>query len=445
MSRTIKRLLISCFFALIFGPIIVFGQNTAELCQAFINEAFRDLGNNCANLDSNELCYGYGNFGEVTTTFYVDGEPQVVREDVFTDPSDRLSLIEQNDLQTVESITTEEFFLDRNNNGVDDNRWGVAVQEVRANLPQQLNQNTAIFVLFGGARIENGVFPEDALMLLDEPVDIIANPNAPLFGSPEGLGYVLPSDQVGTVSGSLEADGISPDGAWLRVFFLYEREFGERATAWIRVADLEEAEGIDGLPVIGPDTYTPMQSLFLSNIFNDPICDDVPAPGLLVQGPDEIETDFMVNNLPIRVTSTTFVEQISARRMRISAVSGITVLFPDMGGQEVIAPGFSRVICLTEEQDLGIDGLENDREFDPNCPEGGPDALPRGQFDFLNAFQGLPDNILNYAILNLGLSCPSGIGAPDCTIQLPPQAAAKIQQLCAQGKIPANVCAKFGF
>jgi hypothetical protein len=445
MSRTIQRLLISCFFVLILGPIIVFGQNTAELCRAFVDNAFRDLGNNCANLDSNELCYGFGNFGEVTTTFYVDGETQVVREDIFANPADRISLIEQGLLQTVESISTEEFFLDRDNDNVDENRWGVAVQEVRANLPKQLDQNTAIFVLFGGARIENGVFPEDALILLDEPIEVIANANAPLFGSPEGLGYTVPSIQVGTASGNLEADGISPDGAWLRVFFLYERDFGERATAWVRVADLDETEGIDTLPVIGPDTYTPMQKLFLTNIFNDPVCNDVPAPGLLVQGPDAIETDFLVNNLPIRVTSTAFIEQISARRMRVTAVSGITLLFPDTGGQEVIPTGFSRVVCLTEEQDLGIDSLENDRSIDSNCPEGGPDVLGRGEFGILDSFTGLPGNILNYGLAGIGLACPSGVGAPPCTIQLPPNAAAHIQQLCAQVKIPANVCSKFGF
>jgi hypothetical protein len=188
-----------------------------------------------------------------------------------------------------------------------------------------------------------------------------------------------------------------------------------------------------------------MQTIFLSNIFNDPVCDNAPPPGLLVQGPDEIETDFMVNNLPMRVTSTAFIEQTSARRMRITAASGVTVLFPDTAAQEVIPSGFSRVVCLTEDLDLGIDGLENDREFEPDCPEGGPDVLPSNEFGILSTFPGLPANILNYNILNLGLTCPSGVGATRCSIQLPPTAATRIQQLCVQGIIQANVCSKFGF
>lgn len=443
MSRLVWRSLIFSIFVLLLAPTMVFGQNIEALCRTFINEAYRDLGTNCANLNNNEVCYGLGNFGEITTTFYVDGQTQVIREDIFVEPSERISLIDQEEIESLESITTEEFFLDRDNDTEDEDRWGVSTLAIRANLPQQLEQNNAYYILFGGSRIENGVLPEDALTLLEEPIVVVANTNTALFGSPVGLGYTVPSVQVGAVTGNLQADGISPGGNWLRVFFLYDRDFGERATAWVQVADLEESEGIETLPVIGPDTYTPMQLLFLTNIFNDPICDNVPAPGLMIQGPQEIETDVMVNNVPIRVTSTAFIEQLSARLMRVTAVSGFTILFPDTGQQDILPAGYTRVLCLTpDESSLGIDELENDRELDLDCDEDGAHILELG---LINSFTRLPGNIINYSPPRLNIICPSGVGAPECTIQLPPNASGRIEQLCADGVLPANVCRRFGF
>jgi hypothetical protein len=440
MARFFWRSLTLSILVLILVPTMVFGQNIEALCRTFINEAYRDLGTNCANLNNDEVCYGLGSFGEITTTFYVDGQSQIVRDDIFGEPSERISLIDPDEISSVESITTEAFFLDQDNDSEDENRWGVANFTIQANLPRQLEQNNVVYILFGGGRIENGVLPEDSLILLEEPVELIVSTNTALFGSPIGLGYTVPSDQVGSISGSIQADGISPDGSWLRIFFLYERDFGERATAWVQVADIDDTTGIDTLPVIGPDTYTPMQKIFLTNSFNNPICDNVPPPGLLIQGPDEIETDVMVNNVPIRVTSTVLIEQLSAIRVRITSISGIVRLFSDTGNQDVLPPGYSRVLCLTpEESSLGIDELENDRGYDEECPEGEADILARGDF------AGLPSNILNYRIPNLSLICPSGVGSPPCTIQLPPSAAARIERLCAIGVIPANVCTRFGF
>ncbi len=71
MSRFVLRSLTLSIFVLLLAPTLVFAQNIEALCRTFINEAYRDLGTNCANLGDNEVCYGLGNLGEVTTTFYV--------------------------------------------------------------------------------------------------------------------------------------------------------------------------------------------------------------------------------------------------------------------------------------------------------------------------------------------------------------------------------------
>lgn len=423
-------------FIFLITPIVVLGQNTEALCRAFANQAFRDLGNNCANLSAGEACYAYGNFGEVTATFYSDGVSQVVRESMFNEPSERVSLINPGELETLETLNAEEFFLDIDNDRDDENRWGVALLEVSANLPRQLEQNTAVYILFGGARLENGVLPQDALVL-SEVVSVDVNDGSSIYGSPEGLGYSVPDVVVGTANGALEADGISPDGNWVRVFYRYDRDFGERATAWVKVEDLAETERLDTLPVIRSDTFTTMQKFFLINNFTTPVCEDIPAPGLLVQGPGELETDFMINNMPVRVTSTAYFRQIAPTRLQVTALSGFTVLFPDTVDEEVIPEGFARTVCLSEELDLGIDGQITDREVDSNCPES--DLTPNLG---LGGFERLPNNLLNYGISLPREVCPSGVGNVEC--QIVPNPNARIPERCAAGQLPQAVCQRFG-
>jgi hypothetical protein len=437
------RSLVLLSFLTLFSPIIVFGQNTEQLCRAFINRAFGDMANNCANLAADEACYAYGNFGEVISTFYVDGTARVVQEDVFVEASERVSLLDMEELTSLESLETGEFVLDSDRDSEDENQWGLALLEVPANLPQQFEQNAAVYLVLGGARIENAVYPENSIKLNDAPVVVSVNADTSVFGSPDGLAYPIPDDVIGTASGTLEADGISPDGNWLRVFFSYERQFGARTTAWIRVEDLVEAGDFEALPVMGPESNTAMQSFYLSNSFSRPECAQVPAAGLLVQGPGEIETDFTLNNMPVRVTSTAYFRQVSEQRLQVFALTGFTILFPDSDDASVIPEGFTQVLCLTEEQDLGIDGQINDRAIDSNCPEGGPRSMTGDELAGLAGFANLPNNILNYAIVLPRVICPSGVGTPDCFIV--PASRARIEIKCEEGRLPEAVCERFNF
>jgi hypothetical protein len=443
MHKDNARYLLLFLFLLLTTPMVVLGQNTEELCRAFINRAFGDLGNNCANLATDEVCYGYGNFGEVTSTFYVDGTNSVVREDIFTEPSERMPLLNMDENTTLETLVTEDLTLDRDNDSEDESRWGLAMLEVPANLPQQADKNSAVYVVFGGARLENAVLPEDAVTLNEDALIVTANDNSSLFASPVGLNYPVPAEELGTVSGELEADAISPDGNWLRIFFTYERRFGERTTAWIQLEDLEEPEGLESLPVLGPESYTPMQSFYLGNSFTQPECEQVPAAGVLVQGPDEIETDFTINNMPVRVTSTAYFRQLSANRFQVFALTGFTVLFPDTADESVLPEGFTQVLCLAEAQNLGIDGQDNDSAIELDCPEEGPRALTELELAGLASFETLPENTLNYVINLPTIVCPSGIGTALCIIV--PASPARIEAKCEEGILPEDVCAKFGF
>jgi hypothetical protein len=443
MLKSVFRSLPIMLFWLILLPIIVFGQDTEELCRLFVNRAFREIGDNCSNMGEAEACYAYGDSGEVASTFYIDGQPRNVLEDVFDDPAERVVILDEEQTETLESMNNEKFVLDTSDN--EEDQWGVSFQMVRGNLPRQLEQDEAVYIVFGGARIENGIYPEDALVLPQSPLVLTTNENTIVYGSPVGLGYLVPADEVGVVNGGVEADGISADGNWVRIFYLYQREFGQRATAWVRVADLIAPQSLDTLPIIDPETYTAMQRLFLSNIFEDPECEGVIPPGVIVQGPGSIEFDFWINNLPSRVTSTAYFEQIAPRRMRITTLSGFTVLWPDSGNEVVIPAGFFRVVCLTPLLNLGIDDLQNDRELDNDCGGGGTAALGGGELDRLQGFTALPDSVMNYPLEELPEQvCPSGVGAPNCTLQLSPQNLLQVQPRCEDGTMNSDVCQEYG-
>lgn len=426
---------IPVLFLLLFAlmPATTIAQQASDpFCQNFIDRAFSQTGNSCANLDSENACYAYG---DVSVTFYQDGVTQIELEDVFTQISDRVVFFDTEDLLTLESVAPDAF---RRGLTVDDTDWGMAVLRVRANLPQQLEQDTAVYIVFGGARIESGVFPEDALVL-GNPVAVVAN-NATLFSSPPGLDYMVQSEEIVTLGGAsdFEADGQSADGQWVRVFYRYEREYGDRVTAWVSVDALSDADLVADLPVIAPDTRTHMQSVYLTNVLTRPACEDLPPPSLLVQGPENIETDVFVNDVPIRVTSTAFLQQISANRMRIAAVSGIVILFPETDDEIVLLPGFSIVIVLDDIQSLGIDGEANGLTF--LRIEGVPAVfLP------VSSLGRLPSNILNYFVQSPTEVCASTIGGVVCTIQIPFRELQRIAPLCEAGVIPEEVCDRFGF
>lgn len=436
----------------------ILGQDINELCRVFIEQSLDHINENCLNLNDEQACYALGDHAEVAATFYTNETPQVVYEDIFSSPADRADLIIKEPPQTLESLTTEMLFLDTDldddNDQIlepeeDDTRWGVAYQEVRANLPRQLEQNTAIFIIFGGTRIENAILPAEALVLLEDPLSLTPREEEIIvFSAPEDLGYLLPSMPIATTDEPLEADGISPDGVWLRVYFPYQRTFAVRATAWVKTEDFQmEEEELSLLPIIGPQSQTAMQTLYMRNELENPICAELPPPGLLIQGPKETETDLIINELPIRVTSSVYVEQISANLMRVRTLDGFAIIFPEQANQQVIPAGFEQVFCLSPLLDLGIDTRSNDQKvsYEEGCKSDPATEMPFGGFRELEGLPNIPQTTLNHAIILPRHVCPSGIGGARCTIQLPRPGMIQIQRVCTTRDLPAEVCRAYGF
>lgn len=444
MMRTKIHPTIIGFLLLLMFPTVIFGQNTDAACRAFVNRVFSDVGNNCAGLASNEVCYGYG---EVTSTFNVAGESLISATDYgeLVEVGDQTTILNSAENATLENLSGIQFVAPERAN--QDGEWGIALVNIQANLPQQLDSNGANYILFGDARIENAVLAEDAF-ILNDTVEVMVE-NVSIFNKPPNYNFDgYESEAIETVSGTFEADALSADGEWVRVFYNYERTFGQRTTAWLQTSELIDAPDLSNLPILGPNTFAPLQSFYLNSNPLLPECDNVIPNGILIQGPDEIETDIFVNETPIRITSTVFIDKSGPGTLRVSVLGGVIQINPGFDNEIIVAAGEQASICLDEMADLGIDNEADNRAFDPECGVEGPfvfgtteSSISTGLLQRLSNLSNLPNNLTNYRIPTIVITRPSGVGRPQISITFnDPNQARRLRNLCNQGAIPGRIC-----
>jgi LysM repeat protein len=306
------------------------GQGSAQqpagpACPALVERALEALDDNCDRMDRNSACYGFT---------LVDAEfAQEVEPDFFRQPSDRAELTLLQRLQTVP--------LDLEND-----LWGIAVMNVQANVPNSLPGQAVTFLLVGDAEIENRVPPEEALTPVDPVSVAVAMATQPRSGpgptfSELGL---LPSGRT------VEADALNRDGSWVRILF-------ENRPAWVPRDILRAADALDGLPVVTARSRSPMQAFYFSTGIGAPVCNDAPDM-ITVRSPQDIEVDFNVNGIDVRIGSTITFRSLPDNRIAITVHEGQLEL---VTGQ-IIQPG--QTIVARTDDDGNIIGFEEIREAD---------------------------------------------------------------------------------
>lgn len=408
-----------CSIAFVAAPLATFARFVSETCEELTTTALAQFDSACANLGDNHACYGY----DKATAFLV-GETSA--SEAFSQPGNQLDLTQ---VSTVHTLSPD----------LSQGALGMATLDVQANLPLGLPGRDAVYILMGDVELENGVQPEDALILADQPLMINAITSASLFSKPTIDGQSVGQVTAGT---ALAADGVSPDGQWLRVYFEYERQYSTRADAWINKSALDDAVDVSSLPVITDASRTPMQKFYLRNGLTEADCHEQTPPLLFVQGPQNIETDITVNDVDIRISSSIVIRILPpGNLMQVIVLSGIATINIGCSSPLIVPAGYLSEVALNGGLDLGLDGQANDSQASDCADWSAPRQLTQEEFLGLSGLQRLPSGLLNYRLVLPTITCPSGVGQPVCqVIYSDDNLIQHTSQLCASGGLPESVC-----
>jgi len=361
--RYIGLIIIIVLTALMPRPQVGQAQE-GDVYEQLVRRALSELGTSCANLGMNSVCYGYA---QVQATFSTT--------DTINAPGDRAALTSLDTIQTSGLNLT-------------DSEWGVAVMNVQANVPSALN-TSAVYTLLGQVEMTNDVSPTSALVPVD-PVAVDTVAQADVLATPGADAYRRGTVGAGT---TLQADGVTPDGLWVRVMYQ------ERA-AWVSRAALDPAAAIGDLPAITADSMTPMQSFNFVTGGTAPPSLAVPPSVVIVQSPKNTPVDIVANGAHIRVGSVIFLRTLPDGRMQIIVADGSAVIFPGQNNELRLVAGTSVIL--------------------PNAETWGEwRVLSQGEWETFGSVELIPGNVLTYTIRLPDVITPSGIAPQEIIVVVP--------------------------
>lgn len=401
---------------LVLGASAGLAQDDSDaVCTALQSTALTQTGTLCANTAPGSVCYGHlgvaAAFDAPTT------------EDFFTRPGDQAELSIIDKLSAWPPDVSETPHV-----------WGVALMNTQANLPTEiingpLNGRGVIYLLSGGVQVTDATPPDDLVEPLPQGVAVSSIAEADLRAAPVALDTPTSTNVISRIPSETQvsADAVTPDGDWVRV------AFGDQS-GWVSRAVIDSGANLNDLSVIGPGNFTPMQSVNLTRLEGDSACSDLTA-GMLVQGPDPLPVDIRVNGVDVRITSSVlFVPQLNGT-LEIWVISGAATIFPNDANRRVpIPPGFRAVIRLS---DLSFVGGENGVPYL---------MMTDAEMAWLNFFTtDVPPIFMHYKPPLLRRIVPSGVGQPLILIEVVDRSTnigiRRARQLCADGDIPAAICA----
>lgn len=317
-------------------------QPAAE-CPAQVEQALAAVGDACAGLGRNALCYG---FTDVLASF--TGAPPDLR---FSAPSDRA------DLKFMASVQTSPLDPTSGN-------WGIALMNVQANIPGTLPGQNVVFILMGDAQIENQVDPA-IVPNTAEPVSASVTRAARLRTQPTAEANAAGDLAAGA---RILIDVRSPAGQWIRVV-------DDEGAAWI------DAQAVGGFnPALVPPAnltaLSPMQAFRFTAGIGRPACEQAQG-ALLVQGPEDFVIDLSVNGAHVRVASTVLIS-LGDGSVRVTSLSGMA----QVEGR-VIPQGFYTEAPVDDSQQITGEW-------------GAARALPYDAIDIRRVYDALPAGVLNY-------------------------------------------------
>ncbi|MEO1290352.1 MAG: SH3 domain-containing protein [Chloroflexota bacterium] len=172
-------------------------------------------------------------------------------------------------------------------------------------------------------------------------------------------------------------DGLSADGDWARVAV-------DEIAGWI-FADLL-ADDVSDLAVVGGLNNAPMQAFQMRTGFGMPDCVDAPD-AVLVQGTENYEIEFVVNDAEVRIGSTALLQTISETRMQIMMLDGVGIV-DDLR----IPAGWKAQIDLAPDDD-NVTALPQAIGTWFDCMR-----LDDTDLALIDSLSDVPESVLNYPI-----------------------------------------------
>lgn len=437
--RMTRKFILTCII-LVLAPAVVIAQSTNE-CAAYVARGLSSVGSNCANLQQGEVCYGYGD-ASATLFDEAQGLTNIEAGSEFDGVADRLQIMSGD--MVLETITTGPL-------SVPEDTLGVSLAYVAASQHPSADPRGVSIMQFGNLRVENGVQP-DEMVIYGNTVNVTVE-DATLYTYPPEWNvvdeYTYPNEIIAVENGaqSYTIDGVDASGQWVRVQYDYDNPIGTIPTAWMLATQLPDGTDLSGVATLGPRNFAPMAKFYLVPQAGNPSCsgDGVPPTGVLVQAADGTATDIMVNDVPIRLFSTAYLEPLNGA-MRIHALTGFVVLHPEQNTnnnsaaipqQTIIPAGFSKQVCLETGLNLGLDGEPNDASETFPC---NTEVELSNALDRLRGFNNLPGNLFRTVSVPSVLT-PSGVGEVVRQLLIgDPATRARVQELCDQGLLPPGIC-----
>lgn len=302
MVRVLPFGVLLLLFSIIILPVM------AADCPTIVKTALDATSNACSTLGRNQACYG---------NIQLSAEPQDTAAAFnFTKPGDLA------EIGGMKSLTLSPLDAAADT-------WGVALMKVQANLPDSLPGQNVSFVLFGDVQIDNaaGGTPATLAVSAKQAVNVREQPSK--------SGKLVSSVQPGT---EIVTDGISEDGAWLRV-----HTADSSVQGWVSAGIVKVDGDVKTLAVVKADapSYSPMQAFYFKSGLNDAPCTEAPDSGILIQTPQGAgKISLTVNGAEITLGSTAYFQAQPSGEMTVSVVEGQGTV--TAAGKTVVVPAGTR-------------------------------------------------------------------------------------------------------
>ncbi len=347
-------------------------------CPVLIGLSKEEAGLLCEDLERNETCYGFERVISNPTPF-------------FQTPGDRA------ELQTVIALDAEGYNLQ-------EAILGVGAANSHADLALGFSETLGLrYVIIGEVRVENGITEAEALKLPEEAVAINVVTAADLFDQPDSFGE---QQIVGSVTEGdlLLADVITEDSNWVRVYYDYETNLGQRTAAWVQTENIEteEPDALSTLPIIDDvEDATPMQIFyFRPDGGSIPECNPIAASLLLLQSPEGVTATFQANGSTIIINGAVVMRFDEGDDfMRADIVSGAATFNTGQPEEFTIPAGYTTRIRQADSLfNLGADGVANDYQVEEDATWEEPEELTVTEVNNIQSLQNLPETLLNQPI-----------------------------------------------